>query len=394
MKVCFITCHYPPLSRTYRRYQFARYLADGGCDVEVVAHGNVSRALGAFVDDPDTVADDADIPVHRPRAIPWYLAGEVLYRLGAIACPHVNWLRPAVRSARAIARSSDDVVVGIYPPLTDLMAAWRTAQQTGARLVLDYRDEYVGLTDGVRSSSARRWQNRLMLAADLVSVATPALARNFMERDGVPEEKLHVTQNGYFVDPGPQAEDYTPRDRLRLVYVGAISTAQGVEVLSGALGRLRRDHPDLAERVEAVIYGPDNAHCRRALSPALVPGVTYGGYLNAGQVSAELLGADACFLSLASADFSYAIPGKLYEYIAHARPILASLPRGAARELIEGEGFGLVAECGSPEDLAAQLVTLLDPAQRQTFHRSLLAKRQNYAAAPNFLSLAQRILEL
>ena len=122
--------------------------------------------------------------------------------------------------------------------------------------------------------------------------------------------------------------------------------------------------------------------------------VRYGGFLGANQVSSALLKADICFLSLASEDYAYAIPGKLYEYIAHARPVLASLPRGSAWKLIEGEKFGLVAQCGSPEDLARQLEEMSVWSRRRLFHRRLLEERERFAAAPNFLSLASRVLKL
>ncbi len=130
------------------------------------------------------------------------------------------------------------------------------------------------------------------------------------------------------------------------------------------------------------------------LTPALVPGVSYGGYLSAGEVSGRLHGADVTFLSLSSRDYAYAIPGKLYEYIAHGRPILGALPSGAARELIEAQGFGLVADCGDAGGLARQLERMLDPAVRQGLARNLAAKRSQFAAAPNFLALAQRIIAL
>ena len=69
MKLCFITCHYPPMARTYRRYGFARGLHEGGCDVEVVTHGNISHALGAFEDDDGLGTADSEFPVHRPKAM-------------------------------------------------------------------------------------------------------------------------------------------------------------------------------------------------------------------------------------------------------------------------------------------------------------------------------------
>jgi glycosyltransferase involved in cell wall biosynthesis len=391
VKVCFISCQYPPLSRTYRRYQFARLLAEGGCDVEVVAHGNMSRALGSFVDDPDTVADGP--PVHRPKAVPWYLAGEALHAVGAVPCPYVNWVRPAVRAARRIARGPQDVVCAVYPPLTNLIAAWHTARQTGARLVVDFRDEYLGLASGAgKRRQARIWEARLRSAADLVSVATAVVGRGFVDR-GLAPDRLHVTENGYWDLPADEPA-YDAGSDCRIVYVGALSGAQGVEILCEALDRLRRDDPAKAARVRVSFYGPDNLYRRRTLEPALTEGTDYGGYLPAGEVTSVLFGADAGFLSLSSERFAYAVPGKLYDYVAHGRPMLASLPAGAAREIVERDDLGLVAPCADAGALAAQLARLVDPQERRRLRDNVVRARPRHAAAPHFLSLSQRIQDL
>ena len=247
MKVCFVSCHYPPLSRTWRRYQFARLLAEGGCQVEVVAHGNVSRALGAFVDDADTLADDPRIPVHRPRALPWHLAGELLHRGGAIPCPNLNWLRPAARAAAAVARGQGSAIVGVYPPLTNHMAARLAAQKSGARLVLDYRDEFLGLATGLRRPWAERIEPWLIKGADLISVATESVAGNLLERYDLSPDKIHVTHNGYWEEGGAV---FPGRDKVQVVYAGALSGAQGVEVIAQALALLWEKRPDVAGQVE------------------------------------------------------------------------------------------------------------------------------------------------
>ena len=390
MKVAFISAQYPPLSRTYRRYQFARLLAEGGCDLEVITHGNISKALGTFVDDPDMVAD-SPWPVHRPRSIPWYLTGEVLFRAGLEACPYVNWIPAATRIACRIV-GPQDVVCSVYPPLSNHIVAYHTSKRTRARLVLDFRDEYLGLSRGARRWQARRWQARLLESANLVSVATQAVADSFVQQ-GLPVDRIHVTENGYWEAPEPQPP-YPTHERVRIVYVGALSGAQAPEVVCDAMALLRRDSPRQAEGIEVEIFGPDNPHCRRVLLPRLVPGVTYGGYLPANRVSGVLADAHVGFLSLASTEYAYAVPGKLYDYIAHALPVLASLPTGSASRLIERDGIGLVAPCGDAAALAGHLKALADPALSRRLHEQVVEVRPQHAAAPHFLSLAARIQSL
>lgn len=390
MKVCFISAQYPPLSRTWRRYQFARLLAEGGCDVEVVTHGNISRALGSFVDDPDMVADSAWL-VHRPRAVPWYLTGEVLFRAGLVACPYVNWVGPAARAASRIV-GPDDVVCSVYPPLSNHMAAYRTAMRTGARLVLDFRDEYLGLSHGVRRWQARAWQARLLARADLVSVATEAVADSFVQQ-GLSADRVHLTENGYWERP-QDLPPYPARTPVRVVYVGALSAAQGPEVLADAVALLRARDPVRAQQIEVEIYGPDNLFCRRVLQPRLGPGISYGGYLPAQRVTEILGAAHVGFLSLSSERYAYAVPGKLYDYIAHERPVLASLPTGSASRLIERDHLGLLAPCGDAAALATQLAALADTDLCRSLHRNVVDAAPRHAAAPHFLSLAARIQSL
>lgn len=391
MRVCFISCQYPPLSRTYRRYQFAHLLREGGCNVTVVAHGNMSTALGTFVEDPGTLPADGP-PVVRPRALPWYLTGELLSRAGLIACPYANWIRPAVRAAREIVRGPEDVVCGIYPPVTNGIVALKVAQQTGAKLVLDFRDEYLGLARGVRRRLASRWQQRLLDRADLVSVATAAIGEGFVAA-GLAPERLHLTENGYWEAP-EAIPAYETGERTRIAYIGAISAAQGVDILAQAMERLIRDDPTVARGLEVVIHGPDTPHRRATLGGELPAGVSYAGYLPAQDVGAVLLGADIAFLSLASERFAYAVPGKLYDYVAHGRPILASLPKGSAQRLIEAGGLGWVADCGDVAGLARLLARVGEPTERRRVQNQVMAEREQHAARPHFLGLSRRIQTL
>ena len=390
-KVCFISCQYPPLSRTYRRYQFANLLQQGGCDVTVVAHGNMSTALGTFVEDPGTLPTDGP-HVLRPKALPWYLTGELLSRAGLIACPYVNWIRPAVRSAMQVVKGPEDVVCGIYPPVTNQIVALRIAEATGAKLVLDFRDEYLGLATGGRRRLANRWQQRFLARADLVSVATDTVGEDFVA-SGLDPARLHLTENGYWEAP-ETIPAYTAQEKIRIVYIGAISATQGVDILARAAQRLMRDRPSVGERLEIVIYGPDTPHRRATLSGSLPACVTYGGYLPAQEVGVKLLSTDVAFLSLSSDRYAYAVPGKLYDYIAHGRPVLASLPQGTAQRLIESQALGWTTGVGDVAALAQQLDRVCDPAERSRVHGQVMAVREQHAARNHFLNLSRRLQTL
>ena len=58
------------------------------------------------------------------------------------------------------------------------------------------------------------------------------------------------------------------------------------------------------------------------------------------------------FFSLSDVTYAYATPTNLFDYIEAGVPIIASLPQGASRELIESYGIGLVAEAGDARELA------------------------------------------
>ncbi|MEC9377450.1 MAG: hypothetical protein VX528_00675, partial [Candidatus Latescibacterota bacterium] len=123
-------------------------------------------------------------------------------------------------------------------------------------------------------------------------------------------------------------------------------------------------------------------------------GVTYGGYLPAQDVGDRLLASDVAFLSLSSERYAYAVPGKLYDYVAYGRPVLASLPQGSARRLIERENLGWVTECGDIGGLAQMLAWVTDPSQRQRAQARVMDARPRHAAREHFLSLSRRIQSL
>ncbi|MBQ42431.1 MAG: hypothetical protein CME15_08225, partial [Gemmatimonadetes bacterium] len=85
------------------------------------------------------------------------------------------------------------------------------------------------------------------------------------------------------------------------------------------------------------------------------------------------------FFSLADSTFAYATPTKLFEYVELGIPILAALPPGAARTLIEENDIGMVADPGDINGLAAHLAGLADqPDLRRRFEANVEHMRERF----------------
>jgi glycosyltransferase involved in cell wall biosynthesis len=131
--------------------------------------------------------------------------------------------------------------------------------------------------------------------------------------------------------------------RLRRALGG---TAPGVDFLTRshffllqAVDRLLQDDPSLASTLEVHLAGVASDVDREVAAGS--PVVKMPGYLSHDQ-TLDLLGtADLLFLpmhDLPPGVRAGIVPGKTYEYLASGRPILAAVPDGDARDLLEEAG--------------------------------------------------------
>jgi len=301
---------------------------------------------------------------------PW-LAGEEMYRRAVAAAPfayHCHDLNTA---------------------LIGLRAAWRV----GARLVCDFHEwssENVTWNDDRRCWEPHAPLQRMLFRvvekcalrlADEVITVNRSIAEQLEVLGKVPSRRVKVIRNIPSLDAVPtrnypplKRQLNLPDDAFVVLYQGGTGPTRLLEPIIEALA--------LAPEVILVIRGP-SLDIFGAGYKALASKIGAGGRLvladpvPSRDVVAAARGADAGVWTLPNLcpNFYYALPNKVFEYLAADMPILvANYPEPT--RLVQDHNVGLVFDPNDPVSIAAQMRRLVgDPA---------LARRLR-AAIPGFL---------
>jgi glycosyltransferase involved in cell wall biosynthesis len=389
VRALIVSYYFPPAGGggVQRVLKLCKHLPAFGWDVDVLAP-----------DDPKWVAHDpglaAEIPagtvVHRARyrgpsderPAADVLAGAeglrgVAARAGLygrqllVPDPRVVWVPDAARAAVRIVRErSASVVLTTSPPSSAHMIGNLVARRTGVPWIADLRDSWlanphrrydrrsVRAKRAVLETMARRTFAKVSaLTAVTETIADEARA---LAPAGTPSA---VISNGCDFDEFAGLE-HTPSERLRILHAGFFFGVRSPRPFLEALARLLADRPELREVVEACFVGGFRTADRQwAESLGLGAALRIDGFLPHDQALAAMKGADALLLLIPRAGGLglSVLSGKLFEYLAAERPVLALVPpEGIAGALLRSTGFARIADPDDVGAIRAQLEDLVE----------------------------------
>ena len=158
--------------------------------------------------------------------------------------------------------------------------------------------------------------------------------------------------------------EHTPSDRLRILHAGFFFGVRSPRPFLEALARLLADRPELREVIEARFVGGFRTADRQwAESLGLGTALRIDGFLPHDQALAAMKGAYALLLLIPRAGGLglSVLSGKLFEYLAAERPVLALVPpEGIAADLLRSTGFARIADPDDVGAIRAQLEDLVE----------------------------------
>ena len=373
MKVLLISFYFPPAggAGVQRPLKFAGELARAGVDVHVLAP-----------DDPRWLHRDeglvvpANVSVHRARYIGprgrrpaeelhglrglRRLARRLALTPRRLLLPdeNVTWVATAIpRAVQLVRREKIDIVITTSPPSSVHLVGAAVRCLTGASWVADLRDSIVAKSDRrfERLTVRVKEQGNVQVArlaarmADAIVTVTPTIAEEMRRLNA--RGPIATIPNGCDFDDFEGLE-YHPSERFRITHTGSFFGARTAKPFLDALSRSDR-------RIVARFVGDFRASEREWAEQLDLAGrVELLGYVSRRRSLELQRDSEALLLLLPDAgERNKDVPsGKIFEYLAAERPILAAVPRdGKAAELIEATRSGNVVQADDPDALAAEL---------------------------------------
>jgi colanic acid biosynthesis glycosyl transferase WcaI len=267
------------------------------------------------------------------------------------------------------------VVIATSPQLLVGLAGYAAARARRATFVFEVRDLWPQSLEAVGQAGRHSLSYRalggvahfLYRAADHI-VVDGDWKQRALATSGVPPEKISVVMNGVAEDfaPDPSSpavrelraqirRDWRLTERLVVLYAGTLGMAHGLETVLGAAQRLSA-HPDIV--FVLIGEGARRQQLAARMRESRLGNVRFPGKRPRREIPGWLAAADLCLVPLRRSEvFKTAIPSKMFEAMAAARPVILGV-EGEAREILDAARAGIAVPPEDPSALAEAILRL------------------------------------
>lgn len=257
-----------------------------------------------------------------------------------------GWIDDAVkRSLELINEESISAVFATAPPYSNLIVARRIKEKTGIPVVMDLRDDWL---ESHLIYYPTRWhynkmkeiETATLSQADHITVVNEYYKSNLEDRLGDLCPGISVIPNGYDRDNFDQTVPKLDDGKFSILYSGMFYGSRKPDWFLKAVKKVRQRNTDFHEHIQLNFQGGLNELQWKTINAlGLTDIVMDFGYLEHQQTVQNVVNADILFLTLGDRkNISAVTPGKVFEYMGSLKPILAFIPDGITRTLLDDYG--------------------------------------------------------
>ncbi len=277
------------------------------------------------------------------------------------------WVKPSVKFlVKYLKDHPVDLIVSTGPPHSMHLIARKLKARTGLRWIADFRDPWTNIDfyeelrlTPMADRKHRRLERQVLEESDAVLVIGTTMKTEFAQ--SVSAAKIHVVPNGFDAEDS-ENESVLPDAAFTIAHIGSFSPARNPHTLWKALAELKREgHSAGTMRIKTV--GKVDVSVRRSIDEAgLTENFIHIPYLPHDQVIREQKKSSALLLVVNNTKNAKGIlTGKVFEYLASKRPIVAIGPRdGDLAALLHETKGGPVFDYADVDKLKKHLIRLYE----------------------------------
>lgn len=277
------------------------------------------------------------------------------------------WIRPSCRFLKKyLAGNPVDLMVTNGPPHSLHLTGLRLKRSLNIPWIADFRDPWtriyyfdqLKLTRWVEKKH-RKLEKEVLSSADCITTVGNTIKKEFEELGA---SRAKVITNGY--DP-EDTDDVMPEPtgKFTITHTGNISSSKNPDIFWKAVSELLNEHAGLRDRLRIVLTGTlDHSVTKSIRQYKLEDYVRSTGYLAHPEIIKYQKSASVLLLVISDSPSAKGVlTGKLFEYLAAGRPILAIAPEDSDLAEIIGEtGSGRTTGFDDVRQLKANILHYFD----------------------------------
>ena len=276
------------------------------------------------------------------------------------------WVAPSVKYLKPVLNEMGiDAVITTGPPHSLHLIGLRLQELTGIKWIADFRDPWTSigyhkkLRLGHRAAKKHKaLEKEVLQKADAVLATSNTTAEEFRNISG---RRVDTITNGF--DPDDGIKEVEISTKFCLSHIGSLLTGRDPKILWESLAELIHSEPGFGEDLKISLVGAVSEEVLHSVKAAgLEPYLELRGYVS--HEEALVMQREArvlLLLEIDSEDTKGIIPGKLFEYMAAGRPVLAIGPEHwEAGMILEQSRAGQVFTYSEKHALRETLKTLYE----------------------------------
>ena len=290
--------------------------------------------------------------------------------------PRCLWINPSVKYLRKYLKEHPvDAMISTGPPQSMHLIARKLHKKTGIKWIADFRDpwteilwfKYLPLTSFSRKLQMKQECQVLNEADEIVCVTS--YVRDEYGNKVNNKNKVHLIENGY--DEDDFNFDSELDKKFTILHTGYFYYERNPKILWKVLATLCKNNPEFKNDLRIELIGKYDSDILDSIKEAgIEDNLVLKGYLPHHIANERQKACSVLLLSISTEPEAVGIlPGKVFEYLAASRPILAfGLHNGVLDKMFEETGTGRLFEEKEEEELLQTITALYEKKELSFYH--------------------------